>query len=338
VEMRKHAFIQRLISIAKSMIRLATSLRMFMQTVYWRFRGQGFYIRNASNFREFGWSLTSKTVNWGDLLVREIGEEVFDLNAIRKAYSGAVFGGSVLSDSHFKVFQKNVSPRPILAISCGARNSRDDLDLPSNLEIHGVRGRCTSRLLDDILPTGDPGMLAPVIFDISPIQKPGFNKLHVPHFSQPLTHTDSDQRKFSTLLPYGKSSKSLVQEINSSNFVLAGSLHAGICAFATGTPFAFSLSESTEDPFKFYDFASFHGIDIAFHENFESAIQWYVSEKSLQLDLHPQDFEVLPSSLLKFVKFEKSTFRSKVQAHTISRNLIHSRKVNFLLDYLERMG
>jgi hypothetical protein len=137
------------------------------------------------------------------------------------------------------------------------------------------------------------------------------------------------------MLPFGKSSKSIVSEINSSNFVLAGSLHAGICAFACGTPFAFSLADSSEDAFKFYDFAEFYGINIVFKEDFESAIRWYLSEDTLHVDRVSKDFETYSSSLSEYTKYDLNSFRSKVEIHIKSRKLIHALKVKSLADYLK---
>jgi hypothetical protein len=304
------------------------------QILYWKFQGQGFYVRNKRNFSEQGWSLTSKSVNWGDLLLRELADEIYDISTIQKHYSGAVFGGSVLYEGHFKYIRRN-SPKPFLAASCGARNSKDKLEIPPNLEIHGVRGLGTANLIEEAVPTGDPGMLAPVIFGIKPKVDIGFRKLQVPHFSQAIIRNSPRHDLLTTMLPYGKSSKSLVREINASNFVLAGSLHAGICAFATGTPFAFSLLDSTEDPFKYYDFASLYGIKIVFQGDFESAIRWYISEESLLLDRVPKDFEIFPGSLSKYIKFDLSNIRKKIEIHTKSRNAIHSLKVEYLRDYLK---
>ena len=304
------------------------------QIFYWKFQGQGFYVRNKKNFSEYGWSLTNKSVNWGDLLVRELADEIYDISAIQKHYSGAVFGGSVLDEVNFMEFRKN-SSRSFLAASCGARNSRDRLEIPTNLEIHGVRGHFTVSLIEDAIPTGDLGMLAPVIFGINPKIDIGIRKLQIPHYSQAIIRNSPRHDLLKTMLPFGKSSKSLVREINASNFVLAGSLHAGICAFATGTPFAFSLLDSTEDPFKYYDFASLYGIKIVFQGDFESAIRWYISEESLLLDRVPKDFEIFPSSLSKYIKFDLSNIRKKIEIHTKSRNAIHSLKVEYLRDYLK---
>jgi hypothetical protein len=309
---------------------------MLPQIAYWKFLRQGIFIRHRRNFKEYGWSLTSKSVNWGDLLLREIADEFLDISAIRRQYSGAVFGGSVLSADHFDYFKKNTNSRPILAVSCGARDLRDNLSQPHNLEIHGVRGYGTAALLKNTVPTGDPGMLAPVIFGIEPKLSNEFRKLHVPHYSQPKNRIDFDVESLSTMLPFGKSSKSIVSKINSSNFVLAGSLHAGICAFACGTPFAFSLADSSEDTFKYYDFAQFYGINIVFQENFESAILWYLGEDSLQVGRAPKDFEIYSSSLSEYVKYDLNIFRSKVEIHTKSRKSIHALKVKSLTDYLKR--
>jgi hypothetical protein len=332
---QKRNLIKWLILLAKSIYWRLKQLQMLPQVVYWKFQGQGIYFRNSRNFKEYGWSLTSKSVNWGDLLLRELAEEFFDIETIRRRYSGVVFGGSVLSEFYFENFRKGSTSRPVLAVSCGARNSRDSLQPPLNLEIHGVRGRGTASLIKNTVPTGDPGMLAPVIFGIEPKLSNEFRKLHVPHYSQPKNRIDFAVESLSTMLPFGKSSKSLVSEINASNFVLAGSLHAGICAFATGTPFAFSLGDSEEDPFKYFDFAQFYGINIVFQEDFESAIQWYINEKSLHVPRSPTDFEIYHRSLSKFFKYDQSNFRTKIEIHTKSRNKIHALKAKSLRDYLK---
>lgn len=308
----------------------------YPQLFYWKFQGQGFHVKNRSDFKEYGWSLTSNSVNWGDLLIREIADAFFDMAAIRKEYAGAVFGGSVLSEHCFEHIQKNRSSRPVLAVSCGARNPRYSVEPPPNLEIHGVRGHRTAALLKDTVPTGDPGMLAPVIFGIEPKLSNEFRKLHVPHFSQQKNQIDSNFESLSTMFPFGKSSKSLVREINSSNFVLTGSLHAGICAFACGTPFAFSLADSSEDAFKFYDFAEFYGINIVFKEDYESAIRWYLGENTLHVDRVSKDFETYSSSLSKYAKYDLNTFRSKVEIHIKSRKSIHALKVKSLADFLKK--
>jgi hypothetical protein len=309
-------------------------LPSFPQVIYWKLQGQGFYILTRRKFREYGWSLTNKSVNWGDLLLREIADEFFDIPALRREYSGAIFGGSVLSEVYFQNFQERVSSKSVLAVSCGARNSRESLSPPPNLEIHGVRGLGTASLIERSNPTGDPGMLAPVLFGIEPRIGSRFRKLVVPHYSQTFDGISSDYEIISPMLPFGKSSKSIVREINDFNFVMAGSLHAGICAFATGTPFAFSLRDSSEDPFKFYDFASFFGIEITFHEDFESAMRWYVSEESMHVPRLPDDFDIYPSSLSRFFKFDQSIFHKKREIHTESRNRVHALKVESLRDFL----
>jgi hypothetical protein len=333
---KKLPLIEWLNLLGNSIHQLINRLQKLLQIVFWKFQGQGIYHRNRRKFKEYGWSLTGTSVNWGDLLLREIADEFFDLVTIRKEYAGAVFGGSVLSEYHFEHFQKNTSSRPVLAVSCGARNSRESLEPPLNLEIHGVRGHCTAALLKNTVPTGDPGMLAPIIFGIEPKLSNEFRKLHVPHYSQPKNRIDFHAESLSTMLPFGKSSKSLVSKINSSNFVLAGSLHAGICAFACGTPFAFSLADSSEDTFKFYDFAQFYGINIVFQEDFKSAIRWYLNEDTLHLDRAPKDFEIYSSSLSEYVKYDLNIFRSKVEIHIKSRKSIHALKVKSLTDYLKR--
>jgi hypothetical protein len=304
------------------------------QVIYWKIQGQGFYVLNRRKFKEYGWSLTSKSVNWGDLLLREIADKFFNIPSLRREYSGAIFGGSVLDEGHFQSFRKKVLPKPILAVSCGARNAWESLSVPSNLEIHGVRGLGTAKLVERSNPTGDPGMLAPVLFGIEPKIGKRFRKLLVPHFSQSFNGSSSEYEIVSTMLPFGKSAKPIVHKINDFNFVLAGSLHAGICAFATGTPFAFSLCDSSEDPFKFYDFASIYGIKISFHEDFESAMRWYLNEESMHVPRLPNDFNVYPSSLSKFFKFDQSNHHTKREIHTNSRNRIHALKVKSLRDYL----
>jgi hypothetical protein len=308
---------------------------MLPQSIYWKFRGQGFYVLSRREFEEYGWSLASKSVNWGDLLLREIADQFLDISAIRREYSGAVFGGSVLSEDHFNRFQRNSSSKLVLAVCCGARNSIDRLKPPSNLDIHGVRGYDSASLIENSVPAGDPGMLAPLVFEIEPKIENGFRKLLVPHFSQNVAKPLSDHSFLSTMLPFGRSSKNLVHRINESNFVLAGSLHAGICAFATGTPFAFSLDGSTEDPFKFYDFARFVGIKIGFYEDFESAMRWYVREQSMSFPRSSKDFEIYPRSLSRFFKIDISELRRITEVHTESRNVIHGLKVETLRDYLK---
>jgi len=269
--------------------------------------------------------------------LREIADHFFDFSMIRCAYSGAVFGGSVLDTSRIEYFNKLEKDKPILAVCCGARNSRDHLEPSARLEIHGVRGHMTADLLPNSIPTGDPGMLAPIVFGIEPATTTAFRKIIVPHFSQPFVPKKPDIEIFSTVLPFGKSSKSLVAEINKSSFVLAGSLHAGICAFATGTPFAFSLGGSNEDPFKYYDFASYFGLSISFQEDFDEAVRWYLTEETLHLPRNSEDFEIYTESLSIFARKPAIDFHSKIASHVNTRNSVHSSKLISLRAYLHHL-
>jgi len=291
-------------------------------------------VASTRSFKEYGWSLTSGSVNWGDLLLREIADYFFDFNMIRRAYSGAFFGGSVLDISRIEYFKQAKKGKPILAVSCGARNSKDHLEPPANLEIHGVRGHGTADLLPNSIPTGDPGMLAPIVFGIEPITTTEFRKIIIPHFSQTSVPKRMENEIFSTMLPFGRSSKSLVVEINKSSFVLAGSLHAGICAFSTGTPFAFSLGGSSEDPFKYYDFASFYGISISFQENFQDAMRWYLEEESLHLPRAAEDFKIYTESLSVYARNQAINFDLRIAGHVAARNSVHASKLNSLRAYV----
>jgi len=307
------------------------ALRLWFRRFSNILRGKKFYlVPKDPLFSEFGWSLFHSFVNWGDLLLREGAEKLFNIKSMSRDYYGAVFGGTVLSEEYFSPVEASVDKRPALFVSCGARTHDSLSRIPTNLEIHGVRGFLSSKVIPNSQAVGDPGMLFPVLFDVAPKTTKHFKHLWIPHFTQKALPSGNRYEIHSTLLPRGNSAQSLAKTISSASFVLTGSLHVGIIAYSTGTPFAFSMEKNKEGEFKYLDFASFHNLKLEFKNDFGDAIDWYIHEESMNRELSISDYDVYSKSLSKYLKISEKELLSKIGEYCKVRNIVHARKLNML--------
>ena len=298
--------------------------------ILWRLLGRGFTTKTKAGFIELGWSLNHLHVNWGDLLVRETAEKYFFMNSIYKSFSGAVFGGSMLGSELYESSSKISSSKPVLAISCGIKEPIKATRIPENLRIVGVRGYRTAELISKTKVVGDPGMLSPILFELKPTISHGERKIFIPHASDFSRPSGSNFETFTTNLSYGRSSIDLLRAINSSLFVLAGSLHAGICAYACGTPFSFYRGKNSEDLFKYDDFASVHNFKLEFNEDFQAGINWFLNNDSIRRPTEIHQFQVYDDELDPFSRFTKSDIYSLIQRFNNDRNEMMTRKIHKL--------
>ena len=298
--------------------------------IFWGLLGKSFSIKANDSFEEIGWSLNHLQTNWGDLLVREVAEKYFDMRLIYTSFSGAVFGGSMLGTDLYESASKIANSKPYLAISCGVKNPIKPTWIPENLKIVGVRGYKTKELLPEAKVVGDPGMLAPILFNLEPSIGRKVRKIFIPHISDNSKPYGTNYEIFKTNLSFGRSSLDLLKVINNSGFILAGSLHAGICAYACGTPFSFYRGNNKENLFKYHDFASAHNFQVHFNEDFETGISWILANDNIQKPTTIEQFMVYDDSLDSYSRYTRNEIYALVRQFNNKRNEIFKRKMGEL--------
>jgi hypothetical protein len=286
-----------------------------------------FQVKSSKTFKELGWSLESPLVNWGDLLVREVASKFFNTEQIRKDFSGAIFGGSVLSTEWFSDTLRSCPSGNILLASCGSRDASRIIKKPSRLNVIGVRGKLTRETFrEQFEAVGDPGMLSPILLKTLPVMRRGFTVLFIPHYSEKFDNLGPEYERIETLRPRGESSKVLLKKISKANFVIAGSLHAGICALALGTPFCFYSKSTSEDAFKYLDFASLFEITPKFCTSLIEGVDWYLGNFEGLIDLEVEHFLTYSNSLKDYWKFSELDLRTKIEHYLSVRNGIANQK------------
>ncbi|WP_188079338.1 glycosyltransferase [Xanthobacter oligotrophicus] len=147
----------------------------------------------------------------------------------------------------------------------------------------GVRGPLTRAALKlpETTVMGDPGLLLPLLHRPQHAQRTAGKSICAPHFHesatddqlQKLTGADVIVRPAIDRSPTAL--KILLDEIATSDFVLAGSLHAAIVACAYGVPFCYFDSGYVDVPFKWRDFSASVNIGTFFVDNVAEGRQTY---------------------------------------------------------------
>jgi hypothetical protein len=259
--------------------------------------------------------------------VREVASKFFNTEQIRKDFSGAIFGGSVLSTEWFSGMLWSCPSGNILLASCGARDSSRIIKKPSRLSVIGVRGKLTRETLrEEFEAVGDPGMLSPILLKTLPVVRRGFTVLFIPHYSEKFDNLSPEYERIETLRPRGESSKIILKKISQANFVMAGSLHAGICALALGTPFCFYSQSTSEDAFKYTDFISLFDVTPKFCTSLSEGVEWYLANFEGIMDLQSEHFLTYSTSLKAYWKFSELELRTKIEHYLSVRNGIANQK------------
>jgi hypothetical protein len=283
---------------------------------------------------ELGFSLNDKQRNWGDLLLRESAGKLLDFELISQKYSGGAFGGSILSQNWFDSFQ--TLGTPILLYGCGVR-SEEALQLPSNIEILGVRGKFSESILG-VKAIGDPGVFAPLSLGIDPIYDAKGRYLFVPHKNDGTIYQPNDFEKLSPLIPISTNSASLLSEIARSDFVLTGSLHVGIVSFALGVPFCFFQDEYLDIPIKFHDFADFYDLPIMFSSNPTTGIDFFLKNRSNWGSLQKHYFDQLLSPVAEFLNPFGESIAERIETYLDAREDVLEKKTQALLKYKKTLN
>lgn len=155
---------------------------------------------------------------------------------------------------------------------CGSRGAEPLADaLVGRCAFFGARGPLTRDVLGLPVdtPLGDPGLLMPLIYTPAVSSRTAGKTVCVPHFSQvadveALTQAAGADLGLSPLIRTEAEFHQLIDDIASAEFVLAGSLHAAIIAFAYGRPFSFWNAGYIDVPFKWADFAASLSVSMDF--------------------------------------------------------------------------
>jgi hypothetical protein len=163
---------------------------------------------------------------------------------------------------------------------CGARGpiglSEQTMSRTAVLGLRGPLSRAALGMSEDT-PLGDPALLLPLLY-VPCAPQVGKTKevLCIPHYNEPLLEAELLARTGATAVVSPRvvtlaDCEALIDRIAAADFVLAGSLHAAIIAFAYGTAFAFLDQGFVDAPFKWQDFASLIGIEARWFGNAEDA-------------------------------------------------------------------
>jgi hypothetical protein len=276
---------------------------------------------------EIGFSLNHELRNWGDLLLRESAGKLFDFGLISQQYSGGAFGGSILSKEWFENFQSIGAP--LLLYGCGVR-STESLVIPDNVKLYGVRGRLSESVLG-VKAIGDPGIFAPLALGIEPNNDSNGGYLFVPHKNDRSIYSPNGFEKSNPLIPVSTNSASLVNKIANSSFVLTGSLHVGIVAFALGVPFCFFQDEYLDIPLKFHDFADFYNLPITFAPNPITGIDFFLDNRNTWGSLQNHHFDLLLSPVSEFLNRFGISSSERIKTYLDTRERTFAKKSKALL-------
>ncbi len=273
------------------------------------------------SWTELTWSLDLPNRNFGDLCMREAAENLFDFQSLIEAgFVSGIFGGSALDSPQLDRFA-TFSPHKILMWGCGLKRP-EVLFLPNNVKLLGVRGYLSAEHQEGAFVVGDPGLLSPCLLGIYPKAIEARRDVYLfPHFTAKSEDLISIET-VSPMLEIAESSTKLLTKIAGAKFVLANSLHAGVFAYALGTPFAFYDMENDENDFKYADFLSILGIDVTFVKSLDEGIAWYLDSKISEKELDVSMVEGLLRPIEPYLKnsLEELIFRFKPWLETVNRS------------------
>jgi hypothetical protein len=184
--------------------------------------------------------------------------------------------GSVIADWYLQQCERRRPRKKMQFWCCGLRDAVTLApELAAKCHFPAVRGPLSRSLLGlrETVPIGDSGLLLPLLHEPRMLPRYRGRSLCVPHIADPLSESALlELTRADCLLRPGvpKSLAALrdtIDAIASAEFVLAGALHAAICACAYGVPFAFLDSGHLDLPFKWQDFAASVGIEAIFARN-----------------------------------------------------------------------
>jgi hypothetical protein len=277
------------------------------------------------------WRRGDDRQNFGDFLTVLLWRELCQTSIVDAQAIHLI--GSVISEGWVKKGLADGPPgfqRQVVFWYCGCQEPKKPSDAAlSFAQIRGVRGPLTRQVLG--LPEntvlGDTGLLAPVIHQPSSHLTTTGRYLCIPHMSDPLPDLHLRQLSGADIVirPVVENSLSslrqLLDQIASARFVLAGSLHAAILAFAYGVPFAYFDSGFVSMPFKWRDFSASINAGTHFVDNVSDGEKVYSDFIAPRMRgpllipiLEAAPFVVLPEKLMLARKLDSIDFNGIMQS------------------------
>jgi hypothetical protein len=184
--------------------------------------------------------------------------------------------GSVIADWYIEQCEHRRRDKPMSLWCCGLREAVAlSPKVAARCRFTALRGPLSRDLLGlpESVPVGDSALLLPLLHRPRVLPRYHGRSLCVPHIADPLSEsallemTGADGVLRPTIPKSLAALRDTIDAIASAQFVLAGALHAAICACAYGVPFAFLDTGHLDLPFKWQDFAASVGIEASFARN-----------------------------------------------------------------------
>lgn len=188
--------------------------------------------------------------NMGDLLNKDMLEELFDIKVVRKDLKSCnlIAIGSALDHIMYSTYPKIRAKQRIEHFlndnvhiwSTGFIRGNADLDLGlmfRHIHVHALRGKLSLQRMENILgkkldvPTGDGGLLAERWLGFYPEKK--YHVGIIPHFKEqdhPVVNKLLNNYENSTLIDLRENPKKVVEKIGECEYIISSSLHGMIVA------------------------------------------------------------------------------------------------------------
>ena len=224
------------------------------------------------------WRKQDEVQNFGDYLTELYLEEAFD--AAEPAFAFVHLVGSMIAPWWIEhlVRIRAQGDLPMAFWCCGARDAGAiEPALLDQCRFFGIRGPHSRRLLSlpPATPTGDSALLLPLLHRPMPIERYAGRSVCIPHIADRMTetallHMTGADAVIRPAIPKSLDNlREVIDVIAGARFVLAGALHAAICACAFGVPFCFLDTGFVDLPFKWRDFAASVEMPVVFVRHVE---------------------------------------------------------------------
>jgi hypothetical protein len=212
------------------------------------------------------WRKQDEVQNFGDYLTELYLADIFEPAA--PPFSHVHLVGSMISAWWIRQLLDERgagSDQPIAFWCCGVRDATPiDPALLAHCRFFGIRGPDSRALLGlpAETPLGDSALLLPLLHEPATVKRYAGQSICIPHIADKSTETALLAMSGADAVVRPAIPKSLdnlremIDVIAGAEFVLAGALHAAICACAFGVPFCFFDSGFIDLPFKWRDFAA----------------------------------------------------------------------------------
>ncbi|MEX2199925.1 MAG: polysaccharide pyruvyl transferase family protein [Dongiaceae bacterium] len=229
------------------------------------------------------WKRGQPVANFGDYLTVILYRGLFD-GPSHNPKSRVHLIGSVIAPRHIRDAIRS-GYRRAMFWGCGMRQPvRLDDEYGRHAKFGGIRGPLSRDLLGlppGTTPVGDSALLLPMFYKPRPVPDVAGRAICIPHFNAAAADSELLQRSGADLVvrpnmsPTAAACEQLIDTIASAGFVLAGSLHGAILAYAYGVPFAYFRGAPIDVPFKWIDFSSSIGFDCEFVETVGEGRRFY---------------------------------------------------------------